>query len=114
MPRWQHGFPTSGIQLENAILDDHRVHLQLLGNSAYLTMNTSSPSSNSNVIRMAWQDRISFEAIEEKTGLSEKEVIRLMRRELKPSSFRLWRKRVSGRTTKHRKLWKYRRRTGRD
>ena len=55
------------------------------------------------VIRMAWEDRTTFEEIREKTGLNEAAVIKLMRRELKPSSFRLWRERVSGRPTKHRK-----------
>lgn len=55
------------------------------------------------VIGMAWEDRIPFEVIHEKTGFSEAQVVRLMRRELKPSSFRLWRKRVSGRVTKHRR-----------
>ena len=55
------------------------------------------------IIRMAWEDRTSFEEILSRTGLSEAEVIRIMRRALKPSSFRLWRKRVSGRITKHRK-----------
>ena len=56
----------------------------------------------SNVIRMAWEDRTSFDEIREKTGLAEADVIALMRRTLKPSSFKLWRKRVSGRVTKHR------------
>jgi uncharacterized protein (TIGR03643 family) len=56
------------------------------------------------IIRLAWEDRTTFEEIEERTGLTEKEVITVMRRELKPSSFRMWRKRVSGRVTKHRKL----------
>ena len=60
------------------------------------------------IIGMAWADRISFEEIEAKTGLNEDEVIRLMRKELKPRSFRLWRERVSGRSTKHRKLWERR------
>lgn len=55
------------------------------------------------VIRMAWEDRTTFETIEQRTGLAESEVIRLMRRELKPASFRIWRARVSGRMTKHRK-----------
>jgi len=58
------------------------------------------------VIRMAWEDRCSFETIEERTGLNEAAVIHLMRRELKPSSFRLWRSRVSGRVTKHRKRFR--------
>ncbi|MCM0614146.1 TIGR03643 family protein [Marinobacter sediminum] len=58
----------------------------------------------SRLIEMAWEDRTPFEAIETLYGLKEQEVIRLMRRELKPSSFRLWRKRVTGRKTKHRML----------
>ncbi len=56
------------------------------------------------VIEMAWEDRTPFEAIEGLFGLTEAEVIALMRRELKPGSFRLWRARVSGRKTKHLKL----------
>ena len=55
------------------------------------------------VIEMAWADEIPFEGIERLYGLPEKEVICLMRRFLKPSSFRMWRKRVSGRKTKHTK-----------
>ena len=50
---------------------------------------------------MAWEDRTPFEAIAQQFGLSEAEVIKLMRRELKRASFKLWRKRVSGRHTKH-------------
>jgi len=53
------------------------------------------------VIEMAWADDVSFEAIERVTGLSEPQVIALMRAQLRPSSFRLWRKRVSGRASKH-------------
>ncbi len=55
----------------------------------------------SEVIEMAWLDDVSFDAIETQTGLSEPEVIAIMRREMKPSSFRMWRKRVSGRSAKH-------------
>ncbi len=53
------------------------------------------------IIEMAWEDRTSFDAIQIQFGLSESEVIKLMRREMKASSFRMWRKRVSGRKTKH-------------
>lgn len=53
------------------------------------------------VIEMAWEDRTPFAAIETQFGLTEKQVIALMRREMKPSSFRMWRKRVTGRKTKH-------------
>ena len=55
----------------------------------------------SRLIEMAWEDRTPFEAIEATFGLSESQVIQLMRRELKRSSFELWRERVSGRVTKH-------------
>lgn len=58
----------------------------------------------SRVIEMAWEDRTPFEAIATLYGLSEPAVIQLMRRNLKPGSFRLWRKRVGGRKTKHLKL----------
>ncbi|WP_151088848.1 TIGR03643 family protein [Hymenobacter baengnokdamensis] len=54
------------------------------------------------IIEMAWEDRTPFEAIAAQFGLGEGEVIRLMRRELKPASWRLWRARVQGRATKHR------------
>lgn len=60
------------------------------------------------VIGMAWADRVPFDEIRQRVGLSEAEVIVLMRRELRPSSFRRWRKRVSGRVTKHRKPFKAR------
>ena len=60
------------------------------------------------VIGMAWADRISFEEIKKKTGLNEKEVIKLMRKKLKKKSYILWRKRVRGRITKHRRLFKSR------
>jgi uncharacterized protein (TIGR03643 family) len=60
-------------------------------------------SERDRIIRMAWEDRTTFEEIEKKTGLNEAQVIKLMRKEMKPSSFRMWRKRVSGRVTKHRK-----------
>ena len=53
------------------------------------------------IIEMAWEDRTTFDAIYENFGLSEPKVIQLMRINLKSSSFRLWRKRVTGRKTKH-------------
>ena len=58
------------------------------------------------VIGMAWADRISFEEIKKKTGLGEGEVIKTMRKNLKRKSYLLWRRRVRGRLTKHRKLFK--------
>jgi uncharacterized protein (TIGR03643 family) len=56
------------------------------------------------IIEMAWEDRTPFEAIAFQFHLSEQETIELMRREMKPSSFRMWRERVQGRKTKHAKL----------
>ena len=53
------------------------------------------------IIEMAWEDRTPFEAIDYQFGLSEQQVIQLMRSQMKASSFRMWRKRVSGRKTKH-------------
>ena len=55
----------------------------------------------------AWADRITFEEIEKKTGKKESDVIKIMRRSLKPSSFRLWRKRVNQKSIKHRKKFEY-------
>ncbi|MEI7460249.1 MAG: TIGR03643 family protein [Pirellula sp.] len=53
------------------------------------------------IIQMAWEDRTSFDVIRTQFGLTPGEVIAVMRRELKPSSFQLWRARTSGRKTKH-------------
>ena len=55
------------------------------------------------VIEMAWEDRTPFSVIEEQFGLKEKDVIAVMRRYMKRSSFKMWRKRVTGRKTKHKK-----------
>ena len=56
------------------------------------------------VIQMAWEDRTTFETIMERVGISESDVIKIMRSELKPDSFKLWRQRMKGRATKHRAL----------
>jgi len=53
------------------------------------------------IIEMAWEDRTPFDAITFQFGIKEQEVIEIMRKELKSSSFRLWRARVQGRKTKH-------------
>ncbi len=58
----------------------------------------------SRIIEMAWEDRTSFEAIEHQFGLNESAVIRLMRSEMKASSFKMWRKRMASRATKHESL----------
>ena len=56
------------------------------------------------IIEMAWEDRTPFEAIFNQFNLNEKELIAIMRNNLKKSSFKLWRERVGGRKTKHSKL----------
>ena len=58
------------------------------------------------VIGMAWSDKISFEEINKKKGRMEKEVITIMRKNLNKKSFIIWRKRVRGRVSKHRKKTK--------
>jgi uncharacterized protein (TIGR03643 family) len=63
-----------------------------------------SMDEESRIIEMAWEDRTPFEAIEHQFSLQEPDVIKFMRSHLKPRSFRLWRERVSGRSTKHVKL----------
>ena len=62
---------------------------------------TFSEAELSRIIEMAWEDRTPFDAIAGSHGISEQQVIGLMRRHLKGSSFRLWRKRVTSRSTKH-------------
>jgi uncharacterized protein (TIGR03643 family) len=58
------------------------------------------------IIWAAWADRITFEEIKDKTGKTESDVIKLMRKNLKPGSFRLWRERVNNTSIKHRKKFK--------
>ncbi len=74
-------------------------------NISLSTFNTEySPEDLSRIIEMAWEDRTPFEAIENLYGLNQHQLIELMRKELKRSTFELWRKRTTGRTTKHVKL----------
>ncbi|MFL2679254.1 MAG: TIGR03643 family protein [Alphaproteobacteria bacterium] len=61
------------------------------------------------IIWAAWADRVTFEEIYEKTGKKENEVIQIMRRNLKPRSFKLWRKRIANKSIKHRKLFMHER-----
>ncbi|WP_108508587.1 TIGR03643 family protein [Polynucleobacter acidiphobus] len=67
-------------------------------------MHTLNPSELSRIVEMAWEDRTPFEAIHAQFQLTEPEVKALMRSVLKPSSYRLWRARVTGRQTKHQQL----------
>ena len=61
------------------------------------------PMSPDWVVWAAWADRITFEEIKRKTGKTESDVIKIMRKKLKPSSFRLWRQRSKNQSIKHRK-----------
>jgi len=63
--------------------------------------NNLSDADIDRIIEMAWEDRTTFEAIAIQFGLKQQDVIKLMRKELKHSSFKLWRERIKGRTTKH-------------
>ena len=78
--------------------------------SRYPTTRVKNPEPNLEspdwVIWAAWADRITFEEIKEKTGNSESDVIKIMRKNLKSSAFRLWRKRVHNTSIKHRKKFK--------
>ena len=65
------------------------------------SVTTLSSEDLDRIIEMAWEDRTPFEAIEFQFGLSEPQVIAVMRQQMKAPSFKLWRKRVSGRKTKH-------------
>ncbi|KAB1851663.1 TIGR03643 family protein [Acinetobacter tandoii] len=66
--------------------------------------NTFVEQELSRIIEMAWEDRTPFEAIQREYGLDESAVIRLMRQNLKTGSFKLWRKRMVGRKSKHQQL----------
>ena len=63
-----------------------------------------SPIEIDRIIEMAWEDRTTFEAIEIQFGLKQQDVIKLMRKQMKPSSFKMWRERTKGRNTKHEAL----------
>ena len=69
-----------------------------------MQQNALTEAETDRIIEMAWEDRTPFEAIESQFGLQEKDVIVLMRSKSKASSFRMWRKRMSGRYTKHQLL----------
>lgn len=62
---------------------------------------TLSPDDLDRIIQMAWEDRTAFDTIKVQFGVSEAQVIKLMRKHMKRSSFTMWRERVSGRKTKH-------------
>lgn len=71
---------------------------------ALLLTKNFSEADISRIIEMAWEDRTAFEAIEAQFGLNQDGVIKLMRANLKLGSFKLWRIRTHGQTTKHLRL----------
>jgi len=92
--------------LDGRCAPDHRMNRKLdgVGRDAAahdLQKPLLDAAAVSRVIEMAWEDRTPFEAIHSQFALDEGAVIALMRKDLKPGSFRLWRERVRGRTTKH-------------
>ena len=70
-----------------------------MNNQASLT--TLNDADISRIVEMAWEDRTTFEAIQTQFGLNESAVVALMRGHMTASSFRMWRKRMRGRVTKH-------------
>lgn len=103
---------SSSLAIMQADMDkaiEQKQHDSAADSQADLLLNEVDASGNkaldavqmSRLIEMAWEDRTPFSAIEHSFGLSESDVIDVMRKELKPSSFRLWRQRVTGRDTKH-------------
>ena len=77
-------------------------NVDVINQGKILKNNFNSVDVNS-VIEMAWCDKTSFDSIQDQTGLAEKEVIKIMRSNLKRSSFKVWRERVYGRKAKHEK-----------
>jgi uncharacterized protein (TIGR03643 family) len=69
-----------------------------------MTLENISAENLDRIIEMAWEDRTPFDAIKFQFGISEEQVIEIMRRNMKSSSFKMWRKRVHGRATKHQKI----------
>ena len=108
-------FATMQADMDAALVNKQRIHIYINANKTTASKVNEdieqsvndvydkelSAAQRSRVIEMAWEDRTTFEAIEHSYGLNEAGVIKLMRQELKPASFRLWRKRVSSRATKH-------------
>ena len=83
------------------VLNEDQLNLRCIDLAKHDQFNTEQLSR---IVEMAWEDRTPFEAIDSNFNIGESEVISIMRSEVKPKSFRLWRKRVSGRKTKHQVL----------
>jgi len=77
-------------------------HKEIIGMDKQ-TLKTLTAVDIDRIVEMAWEDRTTFDTIYEQFGISEPEVIKIMRKSMKRSSFLMWRERVSGRKTKHAK-----------
>ena len=90
-----------GQPMEETLRRLQAIILMLAGMNQFAASAPLNMSDVSRIIEMAWEDRTPFEAIQAQFGLNESAVVDLMRAQLKPSSFRMWRKRMKGRVTKH-------------
>ena len=90
-----------GQPMEGTLRRLQAIIVKLAGMNQFAASAPLNSSDASRIIEMAWEDRTPFEAIKAQFGLDESAVIDLMRAQLKPSSFRMWRKRMKGRVTKH-------------
>ena len=90
-----------GQPMEGTLRRLQAIILMLAGMNQFAASAPLNSSDASRIIEMAWEDRTPFEAIQAQFGLDESAVVDLMRAQLKPSSFRLRRKRMKGRITKH-------------
>ena len=95
----QSGLLLASCQARREIWDKPKKHIEGWNR---LVTKKKQPLSDDEIIELAWCDKTSFDDIFFSTGLKEPEVIKLMRKNMKLGSFRLWRKRVSGRASKHR------------
>lgn len=93
--------PPVGLAIGAASSRDQAIIVKLAGMNQFAARSPLNSADESRIIEMAWEDRTPFEAIKAQFGLDESAVIDLMRAQLKPSSFRMWRKRMKGRVTKH-------------
>lgn len=101
--RNDHEAPINGVKANDRVTNDTVQHGRspVCADTDKATTDALSAGDVSRIIEMAWADEIPFDSIALQYGLNESAVIALMRREMKPSSFRMWRKRVTGRSTKH-------------
>ena len=87
--------------MEGTLRSFHAIAVKLAEMNKFVASAPLNLADVSRIIEMAWEDRTTFEAIKAQFSLDESAVVDLMRAQLKPASFRMWRKRIRGRVTKH-------------